>query len=94
MHSSKTGRSARVCSLEKSQLILLQTIHSPLFFRFVVRIERLTVWTAILVSYVPRGLASGFKAVGGGRYFWLLSKMAAPNAKRSIWTILGKNGGL
>ena len=26
-----------------------------------------TVWTAILVSYVPRGRVSGFKTVRGGR---------------------------
>ena len=39
----------------------------PYFFCMIVRIERLPVRAPILVSYVPRGRASGFMAVGGGR---------------------------
>ena len=40
----------------------------PLLFRKILKItEPLPVQTAILVSYVPRGRASGFIAVGGGR---------------------------
>ena len=43
-----------------------KTVHSPLFFRKIVRIERLPVRAAILVLYVPRGRALGFIAVGEG----------------------------
>ena len=35
------------------------TVHSPLFFRKIVRIECLSVRATILVSYVPRGWVSG-----------------------------------
>ena len=37
----------------------MQTVHSPLFFRMIVRIQRLQVWVAILVSYVPRAMGVG-----------------------------------
>ena len=48
-------------------------------FRKIVRIERLPVRAAILVSYVPRG-----------RWIWNSTKMAARNAKSSILEILQK----
>jgi len=52
--------------LPGSHLYFLDCLQSPIF-RKIVRIERLPVRTAILVWYVPRGRASGFKAVGERR---------------------------
>ena len=43
-----------------------KTVHSPQFFRKIVRIECLPVRAAILVLYVPREWALGLIAVGEG----------------------------
>ena len=45
----------------------LQTVHSPLFFCKTVKINCLPVWSAILVSYVPRGQGLGSVVVREGR---------------------------
>ena len=63
--------------------LLPESLHSLQFFRKIVRIKRLPVRTAILVSYVPRGRALGFKAVVGGKreqYFSLF----LPNHPRPL----------
>ena len=66
-----------------SHLYFLRVFTVSSFFRKIVRIKRLPVRTAILVSYVPRGRALGFKAVGGGKreqYFSLF----LPNHPRPL----------
>ena len=47
----------------------LLTVHSPYFFRKIIRIKRLPICTSIVVSYcVMRGQGSGFKTFWGGRW--------------------------
>ena len=70
------------------------TVHSTLFFRMIVRIERLQVRVAILVSYVPRAMGVGVLSGPGdlSRIDTHSRWQCMRNPKRSISTILRKIG--
>lgn len=48
-------------------LDMWETVHRPLFFPQIIKIKWLPLWSAILVSNVPRWQTWGFRTIGGGR---------------------------